>query len=90
MRDGLYIGVVQDLLFAYDENMNKELFAISIAFLTGDVDESGSPLPYGVGVKINKEDKSVYKVGDYMIVEIKDELAKKWKPFREGDTFQKW
>ena len=51
MRNGLHIGIVQDLLFAYDENQNKELFAISIAFLTGEVNESGSPLPYGVGVK---------------------------------------
>lgn len=90
MRNGLYIGIVQDLLFAYDENKDKELFAISIAFLTGDVNESGSPLPYGVGVKIGEEDKSVYKVGDYMLVEIENELAKKWKLFREEDIFQKW
>lgn len=90
MRNGLHIGIVQDLLFAYDENQNKELFAISIAFLTGEVNESGSPLPYGVGVKIDREDHSNYKVGDYMLVEIENELAKKWKLFREGDIFQKW
>lgn len=43
-----------------------------------------------MSVVIGENDYTNYEIGNYILMEIKDDTIKKWKLFREGDIFQKW